>query len=59
MCGNYESVQIEFPKNGERKIIVDGKELDLSKLISFSVTVEAGKIDIDVIVPKQGLPYKE
>lgn len=59
MYGNYESVQIEFPKNGERKIIVDGKELDLSKLISFSVTVEAGKIDIDVIVPKQDLPYKE
>lgn len=54
----YESIQIECPKYGDRKIIVDGKELDLSQIKSLTVKVDAVGIDINVDMPRQLLPYK-
>lgn len=58
MNNGFESVQIEFPKYGERKIVIDGKELDLSKIKSVTVRAEAVGISIDVDMPRQLLPYK-
>lgn len=54
----YESVQIEFPKYGDRKIVIDGKELDLSKIKSIRVDADCNGIDIDVEMSWEGLPYK-
>ena len=58
MSIGFESVQIEFPKYGERKVVVDGKELDLSQIKSLTVKVDAVGIDINVDMPRQLLPYK-
>lgn len=58
MYGAYESVQIEFPKYGERKIVVDGRELDLSKMRKIIITADHTGIDIDFEIPRQELPYK-
>ena len=58
MKGIYESIQIECPKYGDKKIIVDGKELDLSKIKSIRVNVDCDGIDIDVELSWFGLPYK-
>ena len=41
-----------------KKIIVDGKELDLSKIKSIRVNVDCDGIDIDVELSWFGLPYK-
>ena len=58
MSIGFEIVQIEFPKYGERKVVVDGKELDLSQIKSLTVKVDAVGIDINVDMPRQLLPYK-
>ena len=59
MSIGFESVHIEFPKYGERKVVVDGKELDLSQIKSLTVKVDAVGIDINVDMPRQLLPYKK
>lgn len=59
MSSEFESVQIEFPKYGERKIVIDGRELDLSQIKSVTVRVDAAGINIDVDMPRQLLPYKD
>lgn len=58
MSSGFESVQIEFPKYGERKIVIDGRELDLSKIKSVTIRTDAVGISIDVDMPRQLLPYK-
>lgn len=58
MKGIYESIQIECPKYGDRKVIVDGKELDLSKIKSIRVNADCNGIDIDVELSWCGLPCK-
>lgn len=54
----YESIQIEFPRRGERKVLINGKELDLSKTKSIRVKADCNGIDIDVELSYCGLPYK-
>lgn len=54
----YESVHIEFPRHGERKVIIDGKELDISKIKSIRIDADCNGIDVDVELGWRSLPYK-
>lgn len=58
MSGGFESVQIECPKYGDKKIVIDGKELDISKIRAITVKVDCNGIFIDCDVISPILPYK-
>lgn len=57
----YENIKkIEADFSGEEKrIFVDGKELDLSKIIDIQVNIKAGYIRINATLIANELPVKE
>lgn len=56
----YTDTKIEIDFSGKkRKILVDGKELDLSKICEMEIHIAAGNIKIYTTQFKSGLPFKE
>lgn len=58
ICENIKRFEVDF-SGEEKRICVDGKEIDLSKIIDMQVNIGVGYIRINATLIASELPVKE